>query len=185
MASGTRKAVDAAEQLLAQVGVDAPPTPVDRMAAALGVQIVYKSFQGDTSGLLIHRPNGRKTIGVNTFHSATRQRFTIAHELGHAILHLKNAPLDRPEVVIDKPREMLFRDRRSSAATDRREIEANAFAAELLMPGSMIEKAFRQHLSRSPSDSTESLVKSLATLFRVSPQAMSYRLVNLDLIDPA
>ena len=179
------KASEAAERLLAKAGVEAPPIPVEKVADRLGIEIVYRLYQGDTSGLLIHAPNGKKTIGVNTYHAATRQHFTIAHELGHAILHLKKAPTGKPDVVIDKPREVLFRDQLSSTATDRREIEANAFAAELLMPKSMVEKAFKHRLAEAPHDTAEKLVGPLATLFGVSSQAMSFRLVNLNLIDPA
>lgn len=185
MAVRRHKAVQAARDLLASAQVDGPPVPVDELAADLGIDVVYELYQGDTSGLLLHAPDGAKTIGVNTFHPRTRQRFTVAHELGHALLHLTKAPVGKPDVVIDKPREVLFRDRVASTASDSKEIEANAFAAELLMPETMVEEAFRLRVAEAPTDTAEELVGPLSALFEVSPQAMSYRLINLDLIDPA
>ncbi len=185
MAIGRRRASLAAKDLLKQGGITGPPVQVDALAAELGIEVVYELYQGDTSGLLLHATDGTKTIGVNTFHAVTRQRFTIAHELGHAVLHLKKVPTGKPDVVIDKPREVLFRDRIASTATDSREIEANAFAAELLMPELMVEEAFRIRVAEAPHDTAEELVAPFAALFEVSPQAMSYRLINLNLIDPA
>ena len=178
------KARKAAQDLLEASGVLEPPVSLERIAKICDIEIMYSLYQGDTSGLLIYDPDGTKTIGVNTFHSATRQRFTIAHELGHATLHLKSRPVSRPDVVIDKPGEVLFRDELSSQARDPMEIEANAFAADLLMPASMVKQYFVAQVRRRPEATVEDLVETLAKRFEVSAQAMSFRLMNLDLIDP-
>ncbi len=69
--------------------------------------------------------------------STVRQRFTIAHELGHFFLHRASST-----VFVDAA-PIFFRDESSSNGSQREEIEANAFAAELLMP----EDAIRQRLT--------------------------------------
>src|SRR4051794_39718792 len=160
------------------------PIPIDEIAEQQGIAIVYALYQGDTSGVLMHEPDGRRVIGVNTYHSETRQRFTIAHELGHAILHLQTRPVGRAEVVVDKPREIMFRDGRSSTATDNKEIEANRFAAELLMPAHLVRTLFHSLVSAERRLSADDIVRTLADNFDVSTQAMGYRLMKLDLIDP-
>jgi len=53
------------------------------------------------------------------------------------------------------------------------------------MPESMIVAAFKRRLAEAPYDVAEELIGPLSALFEVSPQAMSFRLINLDLIDPA
>ena len=73
-------------------------------------------------------------IGINSAHPKTRQRFSIAHEIGHLVLH------DKKELFIDKVVRVNFRDAKSSMAIDHNEIEANQFAAELLMPRELVRQ---------------------------------------------
>src|SRR5690242_20712862 len=115
------------EQLLNLVKVNEPPIPVERIARIRGTQLKYVPFEGDMSGLLFHE-DGYIIIGVNELHPKTRQRFTIAHELGHLELH------SHDELHIDRNYRIYLRNQLSSQAVDPAEIEANAFAAELLMP---------------------------------------------------
>jgi len=76
-----------------------------------------------------------------------------------------------------------FRDRTSSLAIDKEEIEANAFAAELLMPQEFIWEEISRRLSRRRSSPTkDELIDDLARTFKVSPQAMEYRLNNLGIL---
>jgi Zn-dependent peptidase ImmA (M78 family) len=123
--------------------------------------------------------DGKKVIiGVNADNQWERQRFTVAHELGHFVLHDDNLRVDHH--FVDASREprlrvAAFRDRVSSQATDAREIEANRFAAALLMPIDFLEKSLRA--ARSPLDNEA--VATLATKYEVSIQAMTYRLMNL------
>lgn len=67
------------------------------------------------------------------------------------------------------------RDSLSSMATDKQEIEANQFAASLLMPVGFI----RKDISRQTRQTESVLVARLAKKYEVSEQAMRYRLVNL------
>jgi Zn-dependent peptidase ImmA (M78 family) len=110
---------------------------------------------------------------VNSNHHPNRQRFTIAHELGHIMLH--RAKLDST-VLIDKNRNFIPRDPVSAEGTDRFEMQANAFASELLMP----ERLLKQVLSESAGDfHDDEYLKSLAKKFKVSLAALQYRLARL------
>ena len=115
-------------------------------------------------------------IGINSAHPNTRQRFSIAHEIGHLILHKKN-------LFVDKVVRLDFRDSRSSLAIDKEEIEANVFAAELLMPRDFIEREIRRIMSKRKSPPLkERLIEELRNAFEVSLQAMEYRLINLGIL---
>ncbi|MEQ9163174.1 MAG: ImmA/IrrE family metallo-endopeptidase, partial [Ilumatobacter fluminis] len=112
-------------------------------------------------------------IVVNGQHADVRQRFTIAHELGHFLLHR-----GRPVIVDHLTRAHVnMRDETSSLATSTEEIAANQFAASLLMPTDWVTSAINSldHLSSSRQ------VAALASTFDVSEQAMEYRLINLGL----
>jgi len=115
-------------------------------------------------------------IGVNSEHSRTRQRFTIAHELGHLLLHADE------EFHIDEKRPLARRDDVSSQATDAREIEANQFAAELLMPKALVGASVEALIEADPEISVEEAIDELANAYRVSTLAMTHRLTNLKII---
>lgn len=120
---------------------------------------------------------GEPLIGYNQTESEVRQRFTIAHELGHLFLH-NNGVLDG--VYVDRSAEYTieFRNEVSSSGEVRKEREANAFAAALLMPKSLLlEEIEQHHLNLADDDSLIVLAKK----FNVSVSAMAYRLLNLGL----
>jgi Zn-dependent peptidase ImmA (M78 family) len=117
--------------------------------------------------------DGRGVIGVDDKHHPNRQRFSIAHELGHFLLHPETGSvfMDRSPV--------LFRDGRSSEGVNQQETDANAFAAELLMP----EVDLRAQWDVRPVDAFDDMsVRRLAACFGVSAQALTIRLTNLDLV---
>ena len=173
-----RNAEARAEQTLADFGVDTMPVPVERVAHHLGLQVERAALGDDVSGILVVQ-DGRGMIGVNASQAPNRQRFSIAHEIGHFVLHKGAMP-----VFIDKqffrPYLAVFRDANSSTGEDWREREANAFAAALLMPAGMLGDAIREmHLDVADDDAIEELAKR----FKVSRQAMSFRVANLSLHD--
>src|SRR3712207_1001226 len=89
------RTTEAAVELLEEARVYKPPVPVERLARLRGVQVRYEPLEGDLSGMLFREGN-RAIIGVNALHPKARQRFTIAHELGHLELHeLTGIHLDR------------------------------------------------------------------------------------------
>lgn len=124
---------------------------------------------------MLFRGSDQPVLGVNSYHSSSRQRFTIAHELGHLVLH-EGRPM-----IVDHVVRVRFnlRDGTSSLATDKQEIEANRFAAELLMPRDWIIREVEAALEREHDLDEETLVQDMAELCEVSPQAMEYRLINL------
>lgn len=160
-----------AAQLLRTSGVTAAPVPVESVALGLGLPVERAELGDDVSGILVVE-DGRGVIGVNAAHSRVRQRFSIAHEVGHYVLHRDEAPL-----FIDK-RYIAYRDGRSATGADRREREANAFAAALLMPAALVRAAVdRYRFDLADEDALD----ALASLFEVSRQAMAVRVSYLRL----
>lgn len=170
--------IDAALALLDGSAVVEPPVPVEHIARDCGALLSYQPFDGeDISGLLYRAPNAAPVIGVNSTNPKLRQRFTVAHELGHLVLH------EGQELILERLVRVNFRDATSSTASDQEEIEANRFAAELLMPGPLLERAFQLLLEGRPLSDVE-LVRRVARRFEVSHQAMEYRLANLGMLTP-
>ncbi|MEU0691489.1 ImmA/IrrE family metallo-endopeptidase [Streptomyces uncialis] len=160
-----------ARALLREFRIDAPPVNPFELARALGVLVVPQRMDDDVSGMLL-RKDGRCVIGVNESHSRERQRFTVAHELGHLRLH-EGRPL-----ILDTDARVNYRNTVSSMATDREEIDANRFAAALLAPESMVRQAAQGISFRT----TDDLVRVLANQFQLSEMAMTYRLMNLGIV---
>ena len=161
-----------ARALVEKLGLKAPPVPVEKVAKGLGVKIEYNPFDDELSGMAFLR-DGKPIIGVNSNHHPNRQRFTIAHELGHIMLH--RSRLDAV-VMVDKSKNFLPRDSNSAEGTDPVEIQANAFASELLMPAQLVRKV----LSESQRDlNDDEYLIALAKRFRVSLPAFQFRLEQL------
>jgi len=158
-----------ANRLLQDHRVERPPVPVDHIAEALGARIRYSPFDGELAGMLI-RDNDKTVIGVNSLHHINRQRFTIAHECGHLLLHKGK------DVHIDRSFRVNRRDEVSSQAIDPEEIEANRFAAELLMPYDMI---MNDLVAYDIDIEDEEQLKELAGKYQVSVQALTHRITNL------
>jgi len=162
-----------AKELLAEAKVKVAPVPVEQLANFSGADVHYEPFSGELSGMVHRQPNGKAVIGVNALHSPTRQRFTIAHELGHLILHKDE------QFHVDESSPIGFRNALSSLAVDADEIEANQFAAELLMPVSLLNA----EIAKIPAKTgTEEAITMLAEVFGVSEQAMTFRLSGLGLL---
>ena len=162
-----------AEQLLVKAGVNTAPVPVEQVANHLGIKIDSADLGEDCSGVLVRNGN-RAIIGVNRGHHSNRRRFSIAHEIAHFWLH-------NGDTYVDKGYCVHFRDLESGSGTKLEEMEANAFAAALLMPASWVKDAFKQQPFELTEDDS---LKILANKFKVSTQAMTYRLMNLQLIQP-
>ncbi len=169
-----QKAHQAAEKLLREHGALEEGVDVYALARQYA-DVVEKSLGTDLSGALIPVEGAGWVILVNADHSIVRRRFTVAHELGHLILHsYTGAHADRT---------FKFRDWRSSEGSAAEEIEANQFAAELLMPRALVLSATRssilQYAPEDNDDAFERLVADLAQRFQVSRQAMTIRLSAL------
>ena len=158
-------------ELLRLQRIDRPPVPVESIAKYLGATVRFSPFKGELAGMLIRDDaSGRVVIGVNSLHHANRQRFTIAHECGHLRLH------EGRRVYVDRSFRVNRRDELSSQATDFEEIEANRFAAELLMPYDMFSDDIKRY---RPDIEDENELRQLANRYGVSLQALTLRIQNV------
>ncbi len=168
-----------ARQLLSDhADLEQAPVDVEALVHRLGIRLREVHLDDETSGMLLVKGGGAAVIAVNQEHHPHRKRFTIAHELGHWSMHIAEGTERHfvDHLVVKR------RDRRASEGTAREEVEANAFAAELLMPERLIRKAFPGTGVVSAWDLDEGRLRRLARRFRVSDQAMSIRLVALGLL---
>jgi Zn-dependent peptidase ImmA (M78 family) len=158
-----------ADSLLREARIYEPPVPIDDIVRGQGIVIRPMDLK-EISGLVV-RDGTRTVISVNSAHSLTRKRFTVAHELAHALLH------EGEEVRYDKDFRVDFRSGASSAGTDVVEMEANFFAASILMPWRFLEAD--PLLAGLDFEDAEAAIKPLAARYKVSPHAMSIRLGNM------
>ena len=137
------------------------------IAEALGVPVRRGTFDNPQIAGMLQCTAGRNTIWVRSDDPTTRMRFTVAHELGHLQLH------DAAERFITYDYVLYRQEQKGEAGFDRREYQANAFAASLLMPERFVRAEFEENAN----------ILSMAERFAVSEQAMVYRLKKLGLID--
>ena len=165
-------AIRQAKRLLFRCGFDPENIDVKRakdfsvdlkgIADKLEIKVIEHPFSDDISGVFFKKDN-KLFLGVNSNHHEHRQRFTIAHEIGHYILH-------STEVLHLHTMECEKVYLRADNSSGLNEVEANHFAAELLIPEKLIVKCIENDI-RS--------IKDLAARFNVSEDAMRYRLTNL------
>lgn len=164
----------AAQTVLREHPSIGPRVDVKKIARA-HAQLIESNIDDDISGALV--PVGESwVILVNKAHPETRRRFTIAHELGHLLLHGYKTP--------HADMRFRFRDARSSDGSAIEEIQANAFAAELLMPEKPVRELASKQMGRFSVDDADekqfaALVGDLAKAFGVSKHAMRIRLTSL------
>ncbi len=173
MAIRKRKIDLLVESLLIEYRVTEGPVPVSAIAKSKGARIHADALEGDLSGFLF-RDRDHAVIGVNTRHSATRQNFTIGHELGHLLLH------DQEQLHVDRGFPVRLRNDLSSQGTDEAEREANYFAAALLMPKRFLEQDVHDEECLDLTEDTK--VKFLSRKYGVSTIALVNRLKNLGYI---
>jgi len=156
------------QDLLRKHAITSPPVPVHDIAKSEGTTVDVHKFNKEISGLLL-RTGDRAIIAVEKTQTPTRQRFTVAHELGHLLLH------NGEELRVDTQFKLNMRSPQSSTAEDIEEIDANAFAASLLMPQNFLRKDVADFLDIDDARQ----VLALSKRYQVSAQAMTIRLVNL------
>lgn len=146
-----------AANLLQRYGYDDPPIdPVD-IARQEGIGVKFVTFTGEYSGASGFFDAQENAIFVNKEEFPLRQTFTIAHELGHAKLHMDWVNSD--DYLI------FWRDQEKNSKSDPHEKEANAFAANLLLPRKVLDKYYRNYS-----------VETLSRLFAVSVPFIENRL---------
>ena len=153
-----------AEEVLRKLNIKTLPVPVEDIAGKFQIRI-SRAPNSEFSGMLL-RKGGHALIGVNSSESPVRQRFTVAHELGHFFLHPEK------DAFVD------YRDNKKGVMRTPREKHANMFAAALLMPRKVLLKDFK---SIAGDGFSEEDVTTLARRYEVSEDAMRFRLINLNI----
>jgi Zn-dependent peptidase ImmA (M78 family) len=155
--------------LISELDLVSPPVDVRSIAESLLLKIVEVHLGDGSDGALIPE---RREIEVNVDKPHVRQRFTIAHEIGHWVLRHRDRMYEMDEVPTG------IYDNRDDSEVDLEEEhrppterEANRFAAELLMPAEWMKKSWRE--LNDPD--------KLAELYDVSREAMWNRIVDLRL----
>jgi Zn-dependent peptidase ImmA (M78 family) len=153
-----------ARELHAELGL-APEQPVgslltlveERLALPVAVAALPDAIAG-----CCWRDGDRTVLWVNGRHPPVRMRFTLAHEVGHVRCgHDAGVAVDTYETL-------------GGRSTDAREVQANAFAAELLAPAAGV----RAMLDAEPT--LEDVVR-IAARYGISPIAALFRLGTLGL----
>ena len=145
------------------------PVKLAELAKKLGVAIKVASLDLGISGK-ISKEDGKYIIRVNRFESRERQRFTIAHEIAHYLLH-------RPR--IDKSvngitDSVLYRSGESAKI----EFEANRLAADIVMPLNAVQAKKIEIFGDHPINGE--MIEHLAEAFEVSNAAMEIRLSQIE-----
>lgn len=180
MTAPNTRAAKRAIQLLEEHSVSKYPVPIREIAKSHAF-LMREPLPASVSGMLVPTDPGSKKrwiIAVNKTHSEARQRFTIAHELGHIMLH----GFTKPHA--DGAHRIRFRDAQSALGTDREEVEANQFAAEILLPAALLIPRLREleldtWTGDTLSDDALARIATLVDEFKVSQQAMLLRIANL------
>lgn len=140
-----------ASDLLRRFSIGNPPTPIVELATAMGIEVWFADMTDD-GALRLDLENKEATIYIPEGAPEHRIRFTVAHELGHVMLHTFE--------------EVMHRDVKGVPLTST-EYEANQFAVDLLLPEWMVRFAARE-FGTAPV--------RLASLFQVSESTMGIRL---------
>lgn len=150
--------------LLDDLGITGKPD-LRGVCERLGLRVREKDFEG-FDGILVRGKNAQKgVIGVNaSIYEPSRKRFTVAHEIAHFVIpYHRDLPSACQGAAIES----------FSRKLDIPELEANEFAAELLLPSKSVKGRF--DLDR-PSLSDISLV---ANEFETSLSATTWRFLDL------
>lgn len=151
-----------ARQLLDSARVTHVPVNVHALAQLLGFDVIPFPFPPTIHGVTFIEGDVR-SIGVNQHQPVTRQRFSIAHEIGHFLSgHIS---FDDEELHVEESQGWFD-------PYNRQEREANQFAAELLMPSEYLHGDVTQYGLDAPR---------LAKRYQVSEQAMWIQLIDLEL----
>lgn len=144
--------------------------PVDVVAIIEELKILYieEPLEDKQSGRIDFN-DPFCTIHVNSKESEQRKRFTAAHELGHFLLHKDLLAEGRH---LDRLFDVEPSDNPSEPLRKKHEVQANQFAADLLMPRSATIRLYQEY---------EGDVNKIAEKFAVSRAAVEVRLKSLGL----
>jgi Zn-dependent peptidase ImmA (M78 family) len=146
------------ENVYSKTSLITPPIKLTKLFAIYNIYFYISTFNfNDVAGQLI-KTEDENQIFVNRFDPNTRKRFTIAHEIGHLVLH--------PHKISDIYRRDKDYYINLSIQEQNEETEANYFASFLLIPTQSL--VYTLKLTKN--------IEELATIFNVSTTAMEIRL---------
>lgn len=137
------------KELLSLFYINKPPIKPEVIAYGLGIELYFYKLPPQLSGILYNRKNSPIML-INKNDNLLRQRFTIAHEIGHFLLHDFNH-----KIYFDYPME-----------SSKIEREANTFAASLLLPDFLLDGYLNLSLEK------------ISNIFYVSRKVTEIRLKN-------
>ncbi|MBF0307061.1 MAG: ImmA/IrrE family metallo-endopeptidase [Alphaproteobacteria bacterium] len=141
------------------------PVDLNGLVNRLGLEVIFdRGLDNGISGIIERTSRGFR-IRINAKHHPNRQRFTLAHEIAHYVLH-------RDLIETSVTDTALYR---SEALSDDMERQANNFAAGLIMPASLVRGKWEEGLT------TE---QGMAAAFQVSSEAARIRMKELRLGQP-
>lgn len=166
-----KEAREEAKKIIKGLHISTPPIDIKKICKKFNIEIRKINFSNDNvSGVLkLEGKNGNTIIAINNNHSEERQLFSIAHELGHFLLH------NQMKLHIDTEK-VFFRDEVSALAKDIKEIQANQFAAELLMPKDFLLNDLTTKYPLTHNEADADTIKKLAKRYNVSQSAMMIRI---------
>ncbi|TXJ55629.1 ImmA/IrrE family metallo-endopeptidase [Brachyspira aalborgi] len=130
------------------------PIRITAITEEYGIDVYNLSMSSNISGAII-KEGDKYVIYVNDKHTPNRQRFTIAHEIAHYILH-------KEKIGDNLTDNAMYRSKLSNVF----ERQANILASEILMPVNFVMQFIEENKS----------VSEMASLFKVSEGAMRIRL---------
>ena len=135
------------------------PLDIEKIIKNHNIDICKEDMDYDISGYIEKRET-KWIIGINKYHSRQRQRFTLAHEFAHYVLH-------RHTIQNQKHQDMaLFRTNEVNSI----ETEANEYAGELLIPDAKFKECLNNGVTK---------ISDLADNFDVSISAIRYKAYRL------
>ncbi|MXY66774.1 MAG: ImmA/IrrE family metallo-endopeptidase [Gammaproteobacteria bacterium] len=153
---------------LVSQAMETAPVNVKTLAVSLGISVHEAYLDSRISGMLECK-DGKYKISVNVFHPETRKRFTIAHELGHYILHRELIGNGVDDTTAYRSEEI--GKYHNTDIGPHEETQANRFAAGLLMPTKLVIDAIKKGMD----------LDRMAEYFGVSRQSMDYRVQGMDI----
>lgn len=154
-------AKESALSLLRQYNIAEPPISFARILSGLGIGLLEIEFEWDMSSISGFLDIEKRMIYINASDSFQRRMFTLAHEIGHFMLHQAILELEPWKY------ELVYRTQLVEWIPDVIEQQANCFAAHLLVPKAMLDKYYHQ-----------ASVDQLTTIFWVSKQLIWYRIAT-------
>lgn len=144
-----------AAKVLKDSKITEPPVDLRTIVQAHEIEYCEMTDFPDTVDALIIQDGAKVYAAINARQHLHRQRFSLAHELGHYFLH-RGGGLEELVTIDNPPSEGA-----EQPGKDANEVEADLFAGELLVPLGMLKAHAGRH------------IPELAKLFLVSEQVIS------------